>query len=174
MSETAQGGSTDPNEAQAQQPRFAVLAQYVKDLSFEHPRAPMSLQAREARPAINVRVDVASREFDTERYEVTLSIHVEATTSGETDFVVELAYAGLFAVSNVPSNALSAILMIEAPRLLFPFARRIVADATRDGGLPPLMIDPIDFVTLFRRRIEQQRAQQEQASQAEPPEAGPN
>ncbi|WGF86876.1 protein-export chaperone SecB [Marinivivus vitaminiproducens] len=174
MSETAQGGATDPNEAQAQQPRFAVLAQYVKDLSFENPRAPASLQPRESRPSINVRVDVASREFEAERYEVVLTIHVEATTAGETDFVVELAYAGLFAVANVPANAMSAVLMIEAPRLLFPFARRIVADTTRDGGLPPLMIDPIDFVALFRRRIEQQRAQQQQADSAQPPEAGPN
>jgi preprotein translocase subunit SecB len=145
-------------QADAPAPRLAIVAQYVKDVSFENPRMPGVLHGRETRPQIQVRVDVGSRPIADDRHEVELSVHIEAKTEEETDFVVELVYAGLFAASNIPQQALSPVLMIEGPRLLFPFARRIVADLTRDGGLPPLMIDPIDFAALFRRRVEQQRA----------------
>lgn len=169
----APGGAPDP-QADQPTPRMTIVSQYIKDLSFENPR-PLGLHPRgSARPNIAVRVDVAAGDVGRERYEVTLSVHVEAKTEEETDFVAELSYGGLFEISGVPPEALQAILMIEGPRLLFPFARRIVADVTRDGGLPPLMIDPIDFAALFRHRLEQQRRQMRQAASAAPPDAGPN
>jgi preprotein translocase subunit SecB len=166
------GGATPPGgspaggqQDQQAAPRLAVLVQYVKDLSFENPRSPGSLQQGAARPEIQVRVDVRAQPMESERYEVVLKLEVEAKTGGEVSFVLELSYAGLFHVQNVPQESLHPLLLIECPRLLFPFARRIVADATRDGGLPPLMIDPIDFLALYRRRLQQQ---QQQAASGQP------
>jgi preprotein translocase subunit SecB len=108
-----------------------------------------------------VRVDVRAQNLAPERFEVGLQLHVDAKVEGEPVFIVELAYAGLFSLANIPQDSLQPVLLIECPRLLFPFARRIVADVTRDGGYPPLMIDPIDFVALYRRRLEQAKAQGE-------------
>ena len=146
-------------QAQGEQPSVRVLAQYVKDLSFENPHAPMSLQRRDQAPAINIGVNVGARLLAQQDFEVTL--HLEAK-SGEGDnlgFQVELQYAGVIRVSGLKTEHVQPFLLIEGPRLLFPFARQIVADAVRNGGFPPLMIDPIDFVTLYRRNLE--RAQQQ-------------
>ena len=125
--------------------------QYVKDLSFENPRAPFGLQAGQPRPEIQIQVDVRAAPIGEGQYEVVLDLNVDAKSADEPVFLVELAYGGLFTLANIPADSLQPLLLIECPRLLFPFARRVVADATRDGGFPPLMIDPIDFVTLFRR-----------------------
>ena len=123
--------------------------QYVKDLSFENPNAPMSLQAG-GQPKIEVNVAVNAKRAGDAVYEAELKITAKATAeSGDNSFLVELVYAGLFALTNVPDEALEPFLIIEAPRMLFPFARRIIADATRDGGFPPLMLDPIDFGSLY-------------------------
>ena len=143
-----------------------MVSQYVKDLSFENPRAPRSLQPGETRPEIQIRVDVRAQQLEPERYEVSLQLHAEAKSGAETAFMVELTYAGLFGVLNIPQESLQPLLLIECPRLLFPFARRVVADATRDGGFPPLLIDPIDFATLYRRR--QQQAQAPRQAEGEP------
>ena len=151
---------------QANPPRLTVVSQYVKDLSFENPRAPRSLQHGEGRPEIQIRVDVRAQHVEAERYEVSLQLHAEAKSGEETAFIVELTYSGLFGLLNVPQDSLQALLLIECPRLLFPFARRVVADATRDGGFPPLLIDPIDFATLYRRR--QQQAQAPRQAEGEP------
>jgi preprotein translocase subunit SecB len=159
----------DAPQAGAQPPRLIILSQYIKDLSFENPRAPASLEPGNSRPEIQVRVDTRAQELGSERYEVTFQLHCEAKSGNDPVFMVELTYAGLFSLSNVPQESLQPVLLIECPRLLFPFARRIVADATRDGGFPPLMIDPIDFVTLYRRRQEQQA---QAGGQSQPP--GPN
>ncbi|MGH6918785.1 MAG: protein-export chaperone SecB [Geminicoccaceae bacterium] len=145
----------DAPQAGAPAPRLTILSQYIKDLSFENPRAPGSLEPGKSRPEIQIRVDTRAQELGAERYEVTFQLHCEAKSGADPVFVVELTYAGLFSLSNVPQESLQPVLLIECPRLLFPFARRIVADVTRDGGFPPLMIDPIDFVTLYRRRAEQ-------------------
>jgi preprotein translocase subunit SecB len=154
-SQTPPGGApADP----AYPPRLTVVSQYVKDLSFENPRAPRSLQAGEARPEIQIRVDVRAQQVEAEQYEVSLQLHAEAKSGAETAFMVELTYAGLFGLLNIPPESLQPLLLIECPRLLFPFARRVVADATRDGGFPPLLIDPIDFATLYRRRQQQAQA----------------
>lgn len=148
--------STGNSEAQeAAGPRLAILTQYVKDMSFENPKAPRGLQQPAARPEIQIRVDVAARPMGEGHYEVSLQLNVDAKSGEDVVFLVELTYGGIFLLANIPQDSLQPLLLIECPRLLFPFARRIVADATRDGGFPPLMIDPIDFVSLYRRKLQQ-------------------
>lgn len=151
MSDQASNNATT-NEGGAQ---LRVLTQYVKDLSFENPNAPQTLGPAEEQPSINVRVDVGVRRMSATDFEVALKIGAEATVADKTMFLAELDYAGLFRLTNVPEADLEAVLVIECPRQIFPFARRILADATRDGGFPPLMIDPIDFVGLYQQRRQQ-------------------
>jgi preprotein translocase subunit SecB len=129
-------------------PQVAILTQYVKDLSFENPNAPGSLQSQ-SQPRIDVNVGVNARKAADDVFEVELKISAKAETDGTAAFMVELLYAGLFGLKNVPEEALEPFCIIEAPRILFPFARRIIADAVRDGGFPPLMLDPIDFGQLY-------------------------
>lgn len=129
-------------------PQVAIITQYVKDLSFENPNAPASLQAQ-GQPGIDVNVGVNARKAGENVYEVELKITAKAEVDGTTTFVVDLLYAGLFGLQHVPDEALEPFCIIEAPRILFPFARRIIADAVRDGGYPPLMLDPIDFGALY-------------------------
>ncbi|WP_181705120.1 protein-export chaperone SecB [Chthonobacter rhizosphaerae] len=142
-----------------QQPSLNVLAQYLKDLSFENPKAPDSLRSREGSPEISVGVNVSSRQRSGVEYEVDLKIEVKAEQKGETVFQIEMLYGGLFRVQNVPQAHLHPFVMIECPRLLFPFARQIVADASVRGGFPPLMIDPIDFVQLYQQYLARMQAQ---------------
>jgi preprotein translocase subunit SecB len=166
------GGAPQPGaQAEVPSPRLTIVSQYIKDLSFENPRAPASLEAGRGRPEIGIRVDVRAQDLGTERFEVVFQLHVEAKSGEDPVFMVELTYAGLFSLSNIPPESLQPVLMIECPRLLFPFARRMVADVTRDGGFPPLMIDPIDFVTLYRRRQEQAQASAQPQAR---PQGGPN
>ncbi|WP_425410522.1 protein-export chaperone SecB [Hyphococcus sp.] len=136
----------DPNNP----PSLTVLAQYVKDLSFENPRAPAVYQSNEA-PKIDVNVDVQGRTLNANQYEIELSVAGRANR-GEQDepmFVVETTYAGVFEIKNVPQDQLEMVMMVECPRLLFPFMRQIVADATRNGNFPPLMLEPIDFMAIY-------------------------
>lgn len=133
---------------------FAINMQYVKDLSFENPRAPQVFAGSQTAPQVQVNVDVGARQVGENVYEITLVLNAEAKSGEDTVFVVELTYAGLFTVPPLPQEQLRPLLLIECPRLLFPFARAIVADATRDGGFPPLMINPIDFAALYRRQAE--------------------
>ena len=147
------GGATAQTEDQL--PGINALGQYAKDLSFENPNAPHSLQPQDAAPQINIQVNVNAKQLAEEDFEVELTLEGDAKTATEVLFAFELTYAGIFRMRNIPQDQLHPAVMIECPRLLFPFARRVVADATRDGGFPPLMIDPIDFAALFRRRVEQ-------------------
>ena len=137
-------------EPQAQ-PSININAQYIQDLSFENPRAPESLTV--GQPEVKVNVEVSARQNGDSRYECSLNITASAFHQDESLFVVELQYGGLFTLVNIPPDQVQPVCMIECPRMLFPFARRIIADATRDGGYPPLMIDPIDFVRLYRQRL---------------------
>ena len=139
-------------------PVVGLLTQYVKDLSFENPRAPAVLQNQQG-PEINVQFDIAANQVGEDAHEVALKIEVRAETTGEVTFLVDLTYAGLFGVRNVPADALQPFLLGEAPRLLFPFARRVVADTIRDGGFPPLLLEPIDFNTLYHQQAAQRDAQ---------------
>jgi preprotein translocase subunit SecB len=141
-----------------QMPQVRIVAQYIKDLSFENPNAPRSLQGGQEQPRIDVGVNVNARKANDELFEVELKITVGARTSELAIFELELLYGGLFALKNVPDEALEPFLIVEAPRLIFPFARRIVADATRDGGFAPLMLDPIDFASMYLSRMNQAQA----------------
>ena len=137
-------------------PRFNIVHQYIKDLSFEVPGAPKVFEGNSV-PDVAVNVDVAVNPAGESRYEVALRVDARGTVAGSPLFIVELVYAGLIEVSGLPQDQLQPALLIEGPRLLFPFARNIVAGVTRDGGLPPLMISPIDFVALFRSRVAKQQ-----------------
>jgi len=132
---------------------LGVLAQYVKDLSFENPGAPQSLRGRTAAPAINVSINVVAGQPVGNDAEVELKIEAQAKADDRVLFAVDLTYAGMFRLTNIPPEAVQPILMIECPRLLFPFARQVLAEATRNGGFPPLLLDPVDFVALYRQRL---------------------
>jgi len=134
-------------------PQLNVLAQYTKDFSFENPNAPRSLAPQEQGPSINIQVNVNAKQMTETEFEVNLVMEGSAQTAASVLFKFELDYAGMFRVRNIPEAELQPVVMIECPRLLFPFARQIIADAVRGGGFPPLFIDPIDFVALFRQRL---------------------
>jgi preprotein translocase subunit SecB len=133
-------------------PEFRILTQYVSDLSFENPNAPQSLGSLSEQPQIDVRVDVGVKGISDTDFEVKLTIGIDAKVKEGVLFLVELQYNGMFRLVNIPADSVEPMLLIECPRQLFPFARRIIADVTRDGGFPPLMIDPIDFVSLYKQR----------------------
>lgn len=130
-----------------------VLGQYIKDLSFENPGAPNSLRQSEETPNLDVNVNVNVRPLSDADFEVELKLNADAKRRDESLFIAEVLYAGIFRIQNVPQEHMQPILLIECPRLLFPFARQILADATRQGGFPPLMIDPVDFAALYRQRM---------------------
>lgn len=138
-------------------PTLNVLAQYVKDLSFENPGAPQSLASSGKSPNIQININVNAKALSEADYEVELVLEAKATGDDKVVFNIELTYAGIFRVENVPQDSLQPIMLIECPRMLFPFARQIVASASRDGGFPPLMVDPIDFAALYRQRMAQQQ-----------------
>lgn len=140
-------------------PQLNVLAQYIKDLSFENPNAPASLAQQQQAPQIGIQINVSARNVAEHDYEVTLSIEGKAENAGNLLFGFELAYAGVFRIQNVPQENMHPLVMIECPRLLFPFAREIVATSVRNGGFPPLMLDPVDFVGLYRQNMERQAEQ---------------
>jgi preprotein translocase subunit SecB len=138
---------------------IAVNAQYIKDLSFESPNVlKIMTQPSNQPPEVNFNLGVQANGVGPESYEVTLTVRAEAKQGGVVAFIVELAYAGVFTITGVPQDQLEPILFIESPRLLFPFARAIIADLTRDGGYTPLMLNPIDFVELYRRKLAERQA----------------
>ena len=158
---------TNGGPAQDQPPRLNVLAQYIKDFSFENPNAPRSLGQSQQQPAINIQINVNANNVAENEYEVALLIEGKAENDGKVLFSFDLTYAGVFRIVNVPQENLHPMIMIECPRLLFPFAREIIATSVRDGGFPPLMLDPVDFVGLYRQNIARQAAAA-QASQIKP------
>lgn len=151
MSETTPNGAA-PVQTNAQ-PGMRVLAQYLKDHSFENPRAPASFRESDAAPGIEVNVDVNARGFGANQYEVELSVSARARRGEDIVFVVETTYAGVFEITNIPETQIEPILLIECPRLLFPFARQIVAETTSSGNFPPVMLDPIDFLGIYQRNL---------------------
>lgn len=129
-----------------------INAQYVKDLSFENPNAPRSLMAGQPAPQVSVSANVEAQALAENVYEVVLMLRAEAKSGENTAFLTELSYGGVFTLQGLAPEHHRPVLLIEGARLLFPFARAILAEATRDGGFPPLMINPIDFLDLYRRR----------------------
>ena len=155
-----------------QQPQLRVLAQYVKDLSFENPNAPDSLTGGQNSPQMNASVNVQAKQRNENEFECDLKIDVSAKTGEEVVFIAELIYSGVFQLTNIPQDQVQQIVFIECPRQLFPFARRVIADATRDGGFPPLLLDPIDFVALYQQQMAAaQQAQQDAAPPSQAPTA---
>lgn len=152
MGEVRGNGEGDALAPPGEGPQLFVNVQYVKDFSFENPRAPQSLIQPAAQPEVAINVDVKGRNLNAEAYEVVLTINVNANAQGEPVFLVELAYAAVVTVRNAPEPMLTSLVLVETPRIIFPFARAIIANATRDGGFPPLLINPIDFAELLRHQ----------------------
>ena len=141
-------------------PNMQVNAQYVKDLSFENPRAPMSLTVNEAQPEIQINIDVQARPIaQSNVFEVLLTLSVDAKRSGEALFIAELVYGAMITLNNIPKEQYEVACLVEAARLLFPFARQVLSQAIRDGGFPPLLLEPIDFLALYRQRKQVQGPQ---------------
>ena len=160
MSTTNGGPPPQIDLSQMPVPRIGVLTQYVKDFSFENPNAPHSM-ANAQQPAISVNIGVEAAPLAGTDVEVTLRLDGKAESQGMLLFGFELLYAGLFRIQNVPADSMAPTVMIECPRLLFPFAREIIAGATRNGGFPPLLLEPIDFAMLYRQRMEAAQASSE-------------
>ncbi|MBM3527553.1 MAG: protein-export chaperone SecB [Alphaproteobacteria bacterium] len=158
MSITNGGPAIGAASAPATAPQLMVLAQYVKDFSFENPNAPQSLSQSD-QPQIGITVNVSAKPMSDTDVEVELRLEGKAENSGGVMFNVELVFAGMFRIQNVPQEQVHPLMLIECPRLLFPFAREIVASAVRQGGYPPLLLDPIDFVALYQQRMAQQQTQ---------------
>ena len=143
-------------DGHAQGPREVVInAQYIKDLSFENPRAPQSLLQAQQQPEVQVGVDVKAQNIAPGFYEVQLTLHAEAKSNNERIFLIELVYGAVASIGAVPEAEMARALLVDAPRFLFPFARAIIANATRDGGFLPLMLQPIDFAQLLQKQQQQ-------------------
>ncbi len=179
MNDTPQ---TQPPAQEGQEDKqVSINTQYIKDLSFENPGAPATLQIG-SRPKIDISVDVQAKSIAEEAFEVALNISAKATRQEadeqgnpvgdvQTLFMLELTYGGVFTIKGLSQQELEPALLIFCPSLLFPYVRRIVSDATRDGGFPPLMLDPIDFARLYAQRQQQLAQQQAEAGAGTPPPA---
>ncbi len=160
----ASAPSATPEAGQQLAPSLSLLTQYIGDLSFENPDAPDSIISGSGAPQISISINnqVKKREAD-DSYIVELALNAKAEREGKVLFNVELVYCGVFRIQNVPENQLAPFLMIECPRLLFPFARQILAQVTQNGGFPPIMMEPVDFAAIYRQNLENM-AQQNNAN----------
>jgi len=153
MAETPAEPATDTEnlseEEVANAPHIGVETQYIKDLSFENPLGPAAAEVIQSNPEVSVEVSTSARMISEGRHEVCLIIHGKAVVDETVVFIVELTYGGVILLANIPDEAIEPVLLIEGVRLLFPFARNIVADVTRDSGFPPLFLQPIDFMQLY-------------------------
>jgi preprotein translocase subunit SecB len=147
--------TTNGGPPEDQQPQLNVVAQYIKDFSFENPNAPQSMMPSQEAPQIGIQINVNAAPLSDSKIEVVLKLDGKAEMAGKLMFRFDLEFGGVFRIRNVPQESLNAIVLIECPRLLFPFAREIIATAVRNGGFPPLLLDPVDFVALYRRKMEQ-------------------
>lgn len=142
------------NSPQTAAPQWRLVTQYIKDLSFENPKAPASIVTGTGMPQFDVNINVAVNRQSEDVYAVELTLVSKASRDKDILFNIELVYGGAFHVQNIPDEQLPPLLMIECPRLLFPFARQILANVTQQGGFPPLMMEPVDFVALYRSNLE--------------------
>jgi preprotein translocase subunit SecB len=154
-------------------PSFNLIGQYVRDLSFENPGAPGSIIGGVANPAFSVNINVQVKKQSDEIYAVELTLNAKAEREGTVLFNIELVYGGAFRIRNVPENQMAPLLMIECPRLIFPFARQVLASVTHSGGFPPLMMEPVDFVAIYQQNLANLAKQGGQAG-AKPEDAKPN
>ncbi len=158
--------NADAQEAQAQ-PTLQIRTQYVKDLSFESPASPQSFINPGEAPQLDLGVNVNGEKIDDTNYEIVLSIKAKAKNDDAVLFDLELDFAGIFVPENIAEQNINAFLMIEGPRMLFPFARQVVSNVTREGGFMPLNLNPIDFVSLYRQNIANKAAQEKPSEDAE-------
>ena len=157
MTTTNGGQAKAPPPQTGMPPQLNVVAQYIKDLSFENPNAPQSMAGAQ-QPQIAIQINVNAKPLQGGDVEVELKLDGKAETGTTLMFSFELVYAAVFRIQNVPQEAMNPILLIECPRLLFPFAREIIATTVRNGGFPPLLLDPVDFVGLYRKRLAEMQA----------------
>jgi preprotein translocase subunit SecB len=154
--EPASGGN---GSGENNEPQVSILAQYIKDLSVENPSAPQ-VYSWQVQPNLDVQFNIGVNPAGEFVHEVMLKIEVSARSENGVHFVVDLSYAGLFGLRNLPDEALQPFLLIEAPRLIFPFARQIIAEAVTNAGFPPLLLDPIDFTGAYVAQLQAQQGQQ--------------
>ncbi len=159
MTFTGNGGSQPEAATNSTLPQLNVLGQYVKDFSFENPNAPRSLAPSQEQPQLNVQINVGVGQLAPTDYEVTLKLDGKAESQGMVLFAFDLTFCGIFRIQNVPQEHVQPMIMIECPRLLFPFAREMIATAVRNGGYAPFLLDPVDFVSLYHQRMAQAPAQ---------------
>jgi preprotein translocase subunit SecB len=164
MSDIDQGAPQNGEAAAAEPPGIRVLAQYIRDLSFENPRAPESLNLGNAPPQMDVGVEMNARSRPDGLFEVDLKLSTSAQKDGQAVFHCELLYGGLFQIGGVTGQDLEVVLMTECPRFLFPFARQIISELSSQGGFPPFMLDPIDFTGIYL--AQRQQAQEQTVGQA--------
>ena len=157
MTDTDAGAGAPP--AQGGEPGIRILAQFIRDLSFENPRAPETLRGGAAQPQIELGVEMNARGREDGFFEVDIKLSAQAKRDDGPVFVVELLYGGVFQITGVPAEDVEPVLLIECPRYLFPFARRIIAEVTAEGGFPPFLLDPIDFAGVYAARKAQQDPQ---------------
>ena len=155
MNGDAMSETTTPNDDQGANsdgsPSLRVLAQYLKDLSFESPKAPAIFATLQGAPSISVNVDVGARTIGQDQYEVELSVACKSMHENGPIFVAEITYAGAFEIKNIPAEQMELVLLVECPRLLFPFLRQALADTTQSGNFPPVMLDPVDFLAIYEQ-----------------------
>jgi len=161
---TGSGGPTAAGARTGTEAQLGILAQYVKDLSFESPGAPQTLQGPGENPQLKVGVKVNAGPRGEDVYEVAVHLEAHAKSDAGVIYNVELDYAGLFRIKNVPQHLLQPVMFVDCPTLLFPFLRRVISDIVRDGGFPPLMLDPIDFARLYAQNM----AHGQENAQAQP------
>jgi preprotein translocase subunit SecB len=154
--------ATQANEA----PSMNLIGQYIRDLSFENPGAPASILGGSGNPGFSVNINVAVKKQAEEIFAVELTLNAKAERDSALLFNVELVYGGVFRLKNVPENNLPPLLMIECPRLIFPFARQVLASVTQQGGFPPLMMDPVDFNQIYRQNLAALAAAQQSSEKA--------
>jgi preprotein translocase subunit SecB len=160
MTNTTNGGDGAAPPPEATGPSLSVITQYIKDFSFENPNAPNSL-LQQQQPQISIQINVNPRQMSSTDFEVELKLEGKAELIGSILFAFDLNYGGVFRLANIPQENLGPLLMIECPRLLFPFAREIISSAIANGGFPPLLLHPIDFVGLYQRRLAEMQAGQQ-------------
>jgi len=148
-------------------PSMNLVGQYVRDLSFENPGAPASILSNSGNPAFNVSISVGVKKQSDELYAVELNLRAKADRDNALLFNVELVYGGVFRMKNIPESQLSTLLMVECPRLIFPFARQVLANVTQQGGFPPLMMEPVDFLAIYRQNLAALAAKQQPGAPAD-------
>ena len=161
MNDKNNNSSDNQNTNHQIQPHSGIVSQYIKDFSFENPNAPKVLE-NSSPPHVNVNVEVNAKPYENDTFEVNIHIIAEAKENDSITFILDLTYGGIFRIIGVPKDQIQPVLLVECPRLIFPFARRVVADATRDGGYSPLLLNPIDFLSLFRQKIAEQKKNQKE------------